>query len=82
MNEQENPQTEAVQEPTREEILAFYNEQIELKEIQLKLQQLNRDYAVARFEEVLAITKVAQLTAPPPQDDNKEEKPRNLKKEK
>lgn len=82
MNEDTVIDQNSEQEPSREEITNFYNEQIELKNLQLKLQQLNRDYAVARFEEVLAISKLAQLTAPPPpQAEGKEQdKSRNLKK--
>jgi hypothetical protein len=80
MNEETVVDQNPEQEPTREEIVSFYNEQIDLKTLQLKLQQLNRDYAVARFEEVLAISKLAQLTAPPPPEEKEQDKSRNLKK--
>jgi hypothetical protein len=57
--------------PSKEEVLLFLNEQIEVKEVQLRLQSLNADLAEARAREVKALAFVAQLTTPQPtQQDN------------
>jgi hypothetical protein len=50
--------------PTKEEIMTFLIEQIEVKELQAKLQDLNTRLAKARAEELQAISFVAQLTNP------------------
>ena len=57
--------------PSKEEVLQFLNEQIEVKEVQLKLQSLNADLAEARAREIKALAFVAQMTSPQPtaQDD-------------
>lgn len=83
--------TENVQEqqektpPTKEEVIAFFQEQIEVKKVQLELQQINTELAVGRAEELKALAFIAQITNPPTQeedDDSEEPKPRTLKKEK
>lgn len=58
-------QTVDVQEakvPTKEEIIAFINEQIEVKKVQLELQELNTGLATSRAEELKALAFIAQMT--------------------
>lgn len=58
-------QTVDVQEakvPTKEEIIAFINEQIEVKRVQLELQELNTGLATSRAEELKALAFIAQMT--------------------
>jgi hypothetical protein len=50
--------------PTKEEIMTFLKEQIEVKELQAQLQDLNTRLAKARAEELQAISFVAQMTNP------------------
>ena len=55
--------------PSKEEIMKFMQEQIDVKEVQLKLQELNAKLAVARAEEVKALGLIAQMTNPTPPPD-------------
>ena len=41
--------------PTKEEVVAFFQEQIEVKKVQLELQELNTALAVGRAEELKAL---------------------------
>lgn len=50
--------------PSKEEILAFLKEQIEVKNQQLQLQELNTKLAVSRAEELKALSFIAQMTNP------------------
>ena len=50
--------------PTKEEIMSFLKEQIEVKELQLKLQEMNAGLAVARAEELKALAFIGQITNP------------------
>jgi hypothetical protein len=50
--------------PTKEEIMSFLKEQIEVKELQLKLQEINAGLAVARAEELKALAFIGQITNP------------------
>lgn len=52
------------QMPSKEEIIKFLQEQIDVKKVQLELQQLNANIAVARAEELKALAFVAQMTNP------------------
>lgn len=61
----ENQQEQAEKAmPTKEEVMSFLSEQIEVKELQLKLQELNASLAMARMEELKAMAYIAQLTNP------------------
>jgi len=60
MSEQLNEQ----QAPTKEEVIKFLNEQIEVKQVQLQLQVLNADLAEARAREVKALGFIGQMTNP------------------
>jgi len=55
--------------PSKEEIIKFLEEQMEVKEAQLKLQELNTKLAVARAEELKALQFIAQMTNPQPPAD-------------
>lgn len=50
--------------PTKEEIIAFIKEQIEVKKFQLELQEINTGLAVARMEEIKALAMIGQMTNP------------------
>ena len=45
--------------PTKDEIIAFIKEQIEVKSVQLELQELNTGLAVSRAEELKALAFIA-----------------------
>ena len=61
--------------PTKDEIVAFLKEQVEVKELQAQLQDLNTRIAKGRAEEIQAISFVAQMTNPsqPPAMPEEEE---------
>jgi hypothetical protein len=50
--------------PTKEEILAFLGEQIEVKSKQLELQEISTKLAVNRAEELKALNFIGQMTNP------------------
>ena len=52
------------QAPTKEELIKFFQEQIDVKKVQLELQELNARLAVARAEELKALSFIAQVTNP------------------
>ena len=58
MNEQEQ------KVPSKEELIAFLQEQIEVKKVQLELQELNAKLAINRADELKALAFIAQLTNP------------------
>jgi len=58
------PQQEEKAAPSKEEIIAFFQEQIDVKKVQYELQELNTKLAVARAEELKALSFVAQMTNP------------------
>jgi hypothetical protein len=60
----ENQITEEQQVPTKEELINFFKEQIEVKKVQLELQELNTNLAVAKAEELKALGFIAQMTTP------------------
>jgi hypothetical protein len=55
--------------PSKEDIIKFLEEQMEVKEAQYKLQELNTKLAVARAEELKALQFIAQMTNPQPPAD-------------
>jgi hypothetical protein len=61
--------TEEQKVPSKEEVVAFLQEQIEVKKVQFELQDLNTKLAVARAEELKALQFVAQMTNPQPPAD-------------
>ena len=62
MSQQEQAQ------PTKEEVIAFLNESIEIAELRAKLQTLNTQIAVGRAEELKALVVISQITNPSPED--------------
>lgn len=56
--------TEEQKLPSKEEIIAFMDEQIEVKKKQLELQELNTRLAVARAEEIKALSFIGNVTNP------------------
>lgn len=50
--------------PSKEELIKFFQEQIDVKKVQLELQELNAKLAVARAEELKALSFIAQVTNP------------------
>lgn len=54
------------QAPSKEEVIKFLQEQIEVKTVQFQLQELNTKLAVARAEEIKALGFIAQMTNPQP----------------
>ena len=55
--------------PTKEEIVKFFQEQIDVKKVQYELQELSTKLSVARAEELKALSFIAQMTSPK-SDDN------------
>jgi hypothetical protein len=55
--------------PSKEDIIKFLTEQMEVKEAQYKLQELNTKLAVARAEELKALQFIAQMNNPTPPSD-------------
>jgi hypothetical protein len=70
--------------PSKEEVIAFFQEQIEVKKVQLELQEINAAIAVARAEELKALSFIAQITNPmtEKEEDDEPKAPRTLKKDK
>lgn len=64
MSETNNTPQAEQQMPTKEEIMKFLQEQIDVKKLQLELQELNAGIAAARAEELKALSFVAQMTNP------------------
>lgn len=62
MSEQTSPVQEEQKVPTKDELIAFIKEQVEVKAAQLELQDLNTKLAVARAEELKALSFIAQIT--------------------
>jgi len=84
MSTEQLEQEEQKTPPTKEEVIAFFQEQIEVKKVQLELQELNTAMAVGRAEELKALAFIAQLTNPVSQneEDDEPKAARSLKKDK
>lgn len=84
MNTENTVPQEEQKAPTKEEVISFFQEQIEVKKVQLELQELNTALAVGRAEELKALSFIAQITSPPQQEEESDEPKaaRSLKKEK
>jgi len=57
-------QTTEQKMPSKEELMAFLQEQIDVKKLQVELQQLNTALAKGKAEELQALSFVAQVTNP------------------
>lgn len=76
----EHLEQEEQKAPSKEEVIEFFQEQIEVKKVQLELQELNAALAGARAEELKALSFIAQITQQPKEEEDPT--PRTLKKEK
>lgn len=65
----EQTTTQEQQAPSKEEVVRFLTEQIEVKEVQLRLQVINADLADARARELKALGFIGQMTNPQPPAD-------------
>lgn len=65
MSEQVNDQ----RPPSKEEVILFLKDQLEVKRAQLELQELNTKLAAGRAEELKALQFIAQMTNPTPPAD-------------
>lgn len=54
--------------PTKEEIVLFLQEQIDVKELQAKLADLNMKIAISRAEELKALSFISNMTNPQSSD--------------
>lgn len=74
--------TENQERPSREQMIQWYKDEIELATLRAELAKLQRDAAVSEAERINAIAAIAQMTQ---SDDDaaapSEKKPRTLKKE-
>lgn len=58
--------------PTKDEIILFFREQIEVKQAQLDLQEINTNLAVLKAEELKALGFIAQMTEPQTKPETKQ----------
>lgn len=63
----ENPIPENL--PSKEDVIGFLTEQIEVKELQAQLQELNTRLAKAKAEELQALNFIGNMTNPKPPAD-------------
>lgn len=59
--------------PSREEMIKFYTDQIELKELQVKLQELNTAFIKAKAEEIQATAFIGQMMSPQEEEESEED---------
>ena len=64
MSEETQKMNEEQKAPTKDQVMEFLKEQIDVKKLQLELQQLNTGLATNRAEELKALSFIAQLTNP------------------
>jgi len=64
MSETMNVNEQEQKAPSKEELIKFFTEQIEVKSKQYELQELNTKLAVAKAEELKALQFIAQMTNP------------------
>jgi hypothetical protein len=57
---------------TREQMVQWYKDEIELAELRAQLSKLQRDAMVSEAERMQAIAVIAQITRPPEGNENKE----------
>jgi hypothetical protein len=65
MKDQEQPKA-----PSKEEVIAFLKEQIEVKSVQLELQKINTSLAIEKAEELKALSIIGQITNPGSREDS------------
>lgn len=64
MSEKVNDQITDQPTPSKEEIMSFFQEQIDVKRLQVELQELNAKLAKGRAEELQALNFIANMTNP------------------
>ena len=69
------------QKPTREQMIQWYKEEIELATLRADLAKLQRDAAVSEAERIQAISVIAQITKAPMEEEEEAPKERKLKRE-
>lgn len=72
MSEQETELQEQ-KVPTREEMIKFYTDQIELKQLQVQLQELNTAFLKAKSEEIQITAFIGEMMSARPDEDGEEE---------
>jgi len=73
--------TENQERPSREQMIKWYKDEIELAALRAELAKLQRDAAVSEAERINAIAAIAQMTQSDEEATTTEKKPRTLKKE-
>jgi len=61
------------QEPSREQIIEWYKNEIEMAALRAELSKLQRDAAVNEAERINAVAAIAQMTQPQAEDGSKPE---------
>ena len=75
-------QTEQTTQPSREQIIQWYKDEIELATLRAELSKLQRDAVVNEAERINAVAAIAQMTQPQNEEGPKPEaKTRTLKRE-
>jgi hypothetical protein len=69
------------QEPSREQIIEWYKNEIEMATLRAELSKLQRDAAINEAERLNAIGAIAQMTQPQEEGAKPEAKTRTLKRE-
>lgn len=73
--------TENKERPSREQMIQWYKEEIELATLRMELAKLQRDATVYEAERLNAIGAIAQMTQSDEEAAAPDKKPRTLKKE-
>ena len=71
MSEQTTAPQEEQQIPSKEDLIKFFQEQIDVKKVQAELQDLNTRLAVSRAEELKALSFIGNMTNPQQQPTQK-----------
>ena len=76
------PQQNEDRQPTKDELLAYLKDSLEIAKLRAELQSYNTQIAVGRAEELRAIIMIGQMTNPQPEQssDSEEEVPEELKR--
>jgi hypothetical protein len=69
------------EQPSREQVIKWYKDEIELAALRAELSKLQRDAAVNEAERINAIGAIAQMTQPQEEAPKPEAKTRSLKRE-
>ena len=71
------------EQPSREQIIEWYKNEIEMAALRAELSKLQRDAAVSEAERINAIAAIAQMTQQPPAEDapKPDAKTRTLKRD-